>query len=65
MGKGLDFIVANQIKGEKAAIGTDQSELFLYHQYEEKPINISYGKKEDNAVTLIQEIEKIIKNHPK
>ncbi|MCG8568949.1 MAG: bifunctional phosphopantothenoylcysteine decarboxylase/phosphopantothenate--cysteine ligase CoaBC [Spirochaetes bacterium] len=65
MGKGLDFIVANQVKGEKAAIGTDQSELFLYHQYEEKPINISYGKKEDNAVTLIQEIEKIIKNHPK
>lgn len=56
-GKGLDLLVANSVKGEKAAIGGNSSEIFLLNRWDDEVDSFSYAEKGVNIPKILDRIE--------
>ncbi len=51
--KSVDFIIANNVKGDKSAMGTDNNELFIINRWDNDIKNIDFGSKITNTMKLI------------
>ncbi len=61
--KSLDFIIANNVKGDKSAIGNKKAEVYLLNKWEEKDYKFDYNNKEIIAEQVLNKIEEILKKH--
>lgn len=63
--KGLDFIIANEVKGEKSAIGGDKSEISLLNRWNEEIKTFDYNLKKKNSVRILDALEMLIEKYYK
>jgi phosphopantothenoylcysteine decarboxylase / phosphopantothenate---cysteine ligase len=61
-GKKLDFIIANQVTGEKQAIGSDKAEVYLLNKWNESENKFEYDKKVKIAKKVLDCINEILNN---
>ncbi|HPO48884.1 MAG TPA: bifunctional phosphopantothenoylcysteine decarboxylase/phosphopantothenate--cysteine ligase CoaBC [Spirochaetota bacterium] len=55
--KGLDFIVANDIVGEKGAIGSDKAEVFVLNKFNEEIKKVEFADKKEIAKKTLDILE--------
>ncbi|HOV15147.1 MAG TPA: bifunctional phosphopantothenoylcysteine decarboxylase/phosphopantothenate--cysteine ligase CoaBC [Spirochaetota bacterium] len=56
--KGLDYLIANEISGEKASIGNDKAEVFLINRFDSNTEKFEYSDKSEIAKKVLDAIEK-------
>jgi phosphopantothenoylcysteine decarboxylase/phosphopantothenate--cysteine ligase len=58
--KNLTFLIANNVKGDKSAIGSESAKIFLLNKWNDKINEFDYMDKKQLARKTVIEIEKII-----
>lgn len=61
--KGLEIIIANKIKGEESAIGTDKSELLIINKWNDEIKRLTYKTKKENIPLALDIIEELIQQN--
>ena len=63
--KSLDFIIANNVAGNKSAIGNKKAEVYLLNKWEDKEYKFNFSNKKIIASNVLDKIENILKNYKK
>lgn len=58
--KQVDFLIANIVKGEKNAIGSEKAEVFILNKHKEDIFKIEYDNKEIVAEKIVNYIEGLV-----
>ena len=61
--KQLDFVIANEIVGEQAAIGNDKASVFILNKWNVDIKKIDYSQKSVIAKSVCNELEELIKKN--
>lgn len=59
--KGVDFLIANEVVGEKGAIGNKKAEVYLLNKWNDEIQKFSYSDKASIANSVISKVELILK----
>ena len=59
--KNVDFLIANEIIGDKGAIGKDEAEVFLLNKFNADEMKFEYDNKKKIAKLVLDKTEELIK----
>ena len=59
--KGLDLLIANQVNGDKSAIGGDRAEAYLLNKWDKKEYKFNYNEKQQIASSVVDKIIELIR----
>lgn len=63
--KKVDFLIANNVRGEKSAIGGDKAEVILLNKWNEEEFKVEYSNKKIIASKILDKILSIIESYKK